>query len=113
MQLLYFVYFLYLARELNEPARARNEPSRAGSLSALNEIHQVPMAPHGISTGSLGYVDKKKKTLSCWTPRPRLPRPHVIEVVVKRIPVNIWISVESWLGANIIFSLLWIHLIQI
>jgi hypothetical protein len=25
--------FLYLARELNEPARARNEPSRAGFLA--------------------------------------------------------------------------------
>ena len=29
MQILYFVYFLYLACELNEPARAFNEPSRA------------------------------------------------------------------------------------
>jgi hypothetical protein len=29
MQILYFVYFLYLAREPNKPARAHNEPSRA------------------------------------------------------------------------------------
>ena len=31
------MYFLYLARELNEPARAFNEPSRAEVARYLNE----------------------------------------------------------------------------
>ena len=43
MQILFFVYFLYLARELNEPAQAFNEPSRASFLVARypNELERA------------------------------------------------------------------------